>query len=98
MMEKHPSHADIMDQLSKGSERFSRLETLLATVIEKVELIPQMQADIAAAKADITETRELVEAWTAIKTAGKFVKWAGGVIGALLLMLGALRAVTRGFF
>jgi uncharacterized Rmd1/YagE family protein len=38
------NHADLMDQLRAGSERFSRIETLLATVIEKVEPIPQRLA------------------------------------------------------
>ena len=34
-----PSHADIMRQLQNGAERFTKLETLLSTVIEKVEPI-----------------------------------------------------------
>lgn len=78
-----PSHADIMRQLQNGAERFTKLETLLSTVIEKVEPIPQMQADIAEAKKDIAATKEIVEAWSAVKTVGKFLKWASGIIAAV---------------
>lgn len=91
-----PSHADIMRQLQNGAERFTKLETLLSTVIEKVEPIPQMQADIAEAKKDIAATKEIVEAWGAIKTVGRFVKWASGVLAGCLALLAIMKAVAKG--
>lgn len=90
------NHADIMRQLQNGAERFTKLETLLSTVIEKVEPIPQMQADIAEAKKDIAATKEIVEAWGAIKTAGKFIKWASGVLAGFLAIAAVMRAIAKG--
>ena len=89
-------HTDIMLQLQAGSERFTRIETLLSTVIEKVEPIPTMQADIAAAKIDIAATKEIVEAWGAIKTAAKFIKWAGSIGAAILAIVAIMKATARG--
>lgn len=33
---------------------------------------------------NVAETRELVEAWGAVKTVGRFVKWSGGLLAGIV--------------
>lgn len=33
---------------------------------------------------DVAETKDLVEAWGAVKTAGKFIKWLGSIATGLV--------------
>lgn len=42
-----------------------------------------ISAELADVRADVSATKEIVEAWAAVKTAGRFVKWLSGIIGAL---------------
>lgn len=77
-------HEAIMHRLESGDERFAAIEKKLDAVLEAVKPIPQMQADIA-------ETRELVEAWGAIKTVGRFVKWASGLLGGFAVVWAAIK-------
>lgn len=84
---EQPSHAEILaalmassqrsdERLAQGSERFMSIEKKLESIVEALEPLPQMQKDIAA-------TKELVEAWNAVKTGGKFVTWLGAIAAAL---------------
>jgi len=83
-MTERVSHEAIMDELRQGAARFVSIEKQLADIAEAVKPIPQMQADIA-------ETRELVEAWGAVKLAGRFVKWASGLAGGLAVIWAAIK-------
>lgn len=90
MTQEGPSHGEIyaaiatlcreVDEakarLDAGSERFVEIKQTLDQIAEAVKPIPQMQADIAA-------TKEIVEAWGAIKTFGKFIKWSAGIVVGL---------------
>ena len=78
------SHEAIMEELRRGAARFVSIEKQLADIADAVKPIPRMQADIA-------ETRELVEAWGAVKLAGKFVKWASGLLGGIAVVWAAIK-------
>lgn len=91
---RQPSHADLAarleadtqkltERLTRGDERFAAIEDKLDRLIEAVSSIPAIQADLAAVKKDAAETKEIVEAWAAVKTMGKFLKWASGIIAAV---------------
>lgn len=99
---RQPSHADLAAQLqadtqqfserlTRGEERFSAIEDKLDRLIEAVSSIPAIQADLAAVKKDAAETKEIVEAWSAVKTMGKFLKWASGVVAALATIGAAIK-------
>ena len=71
-----PSHQEILNSLERGQAKFVEIEKQLDAIVKALEPLPQMQADIA-------ETKEIVAAWAAVKTLGKFIKWAGGIVTAL---------------
>ncbi|MBC2668763.1 hypothetical protein ACFOON_15150 [Novosphingobium piscinae] len=102
MADEKPTHAQIYEALGKldvrmaqtderldaGSNRFVEIKKALDEIAEAVKPIPQMQADIAA-------TKEIVEAWGAIKTFGKFIKWFGGIIVALTAIGASIFAALK---
>lgn len=96
MTEPQYDHNDIMRQLAAGEKRFTAIDERLTVLLDRVSPIPAMQLDIASAKTDITETRELVEAWAAVKTFGRFFKWASGVLAGVLAVTAIVRAAARG--
>lgn len=71
-----PSHQEILNSLERGQAKFVEIEKQLEAIVEALKPLPQMQADIA-------ETKDLVAAFQAVKTVGKFIKWAGGIVTAL---------------
>jgi len=80
--ERHPTHADIDHRLERGEHRFKAIEEKIDALLDASV---GMQADIAA-------TKELVEAWGAVKTAGRFIKWLAGVMAALVALIVATKA------
>lgn len=91
---EQPSHAEILaalmassqrsdERLAQGSERFMSIERKLESIVEALEPLPQMRTDMAQMQKDISATKELVEAWNAVKTGGKFVTWLGAIAAAL---------------
>lgn len=99
---RQPSHADLAarleadtqqltERLTRGDERFAAIEDKLDRLIEAVSSIPAIQADLAAVKKDAAETKEIVEAWSAVKTMGKFLKWASGIVAALAAIGAAIK-------
>lgn len=72
-----------MERLAEGSRQFEGIHAQLAEVIEALKPLPGMKADIEAAKASTATVKEMVEAWNAVKTGGKFVKWIAPIIGGI---------------
>lgn len=99
------SHADIWERLDKGESRFDEIETQIAALVEgQSEAMIQRQTnaavlqDISVAlsvlpemKDDIASTKEIVEAWGAVKIMGKFVKWSSGIIAAIVVIVVAVK-------
>lgn len=86
MSEERPTHAQIYEALARvderlnaGSDRFVDIDKKLDDIVEALKPLPKMQEDIAA-------TKEIVEAWGAIKTAGKFITWFAKVMTALAVI------------
>lgn len=99
---RQPSHAQIAAQieedaervdarLARGEERFRTIEGKLDQLLKVVECIPAIQSDLADVKEDAAKTKELVEAWSAVKTMGKFLKWSAGIIAAMSAIIVALK-------
>lgn len=87
------THDDIMDRLGRGDDRFRRIEEQQAAILAALEPLKGVREDVAA-------TKEIVEAWAAVKTMGKFIKWAGGLIlvvsGVLVAMKSGLATIMGG--
>ena len=102
MRSAQPTHSQIAAQidgdakliearLARGEERFRAIEDKLDRLLDAVKSIPEIQADLAEVKEDAAKTKEIVEAWSAVKTMGKFLKWSAGIIAALSAIIVALK-------
>lgn len=108
MRQPQPTHAQIAQQIEKdaeevaarlarGEERFRTIEGKLDRLLDAVACIPDMQSDLADVKEDAAKTKEIVEAWSAVKTMGKFLKWSAGIIGAVSAIIVALKISAAHF-
>lgn len=80
--EKQVSHEDIVERLERGDNRFRCIEEKMDAILNSLEGI----------RSEVGATKEIVEAWGAVKTAGKFIKWLGGVVAAAIAILVAAKA------
>ena len=74
-----------MARLESGDARFAAIESSIAKVLAAVEPLPDM-------KRSIDSTKDIVEAWDAVKTGGKFIKWSSGILAGV----GVLYAIMKG--
>ncbi|MBD3744575.1 MAG: hypothetical protein IE932_00005 [Sphingopyxis terrae] len=82
---------EIAERLAEGSRQFENIHAQLGEVIAALRTLPEMKADIEATKADSASVKEIVEAWNAVKTGGKFVKWVAPIIGGIVGAWAALK-------
>lgn len=71
----------LMDRLERGDAKFDEMAAAIAKIGEAVKPIEQISHDVE-------KTKEIVEAWAAVKTIGKFLKWVApiaAILGAFLL-------------
>lgn len=89
------THTDIMLRLKAGDARFARIEKMLREMnkrsLENADKLATAAADAEQAKKAAAETKEIVEAWTTVKNAGRFVKWFSGIVTALGVIIIALK-------
>lgn len=107
MPETAENFADILRRLENGDKRFTAIEAAQkvaaaahAASAEQsqanavtLEEIKKLVAPIPDLTKKVTATKEIVELWNAAKTGGKFLKWCAGVLGALTIILVALKTV-----
>lgn len=74
---------EIERRFAESSKHFAEIRSDIAKVLKALEPLPQMKRDIATAKKNGASTKELVEAWNAVKTGGKFVRWIAPLAGAV---------------
>ena len=70
------------------SRRMIKLEDGLA---EFIKVNGSLRSEIAELKESVDETREIVKAWEAVKTGGKFVKWLGALAAAIAAIVVAIK-------
>lgn len=75
------SHEDIMNRLGGGDDRFKKVE----------DDLDDIKADVAEMKETLVAIKDMVEAWTAVKTAGRFIKWLGGIAAGIAAILVAVK-------
>ena len=84
---KPETHESLAKRLDAGGARFTEIDTTLHEIRELLKPLPEMQADIA-------KTREIVEAWAAVKTMGKFLKWFSGLLAAVVAIFAAFKVAV----
>lgn len=89
---------EIAERLAEGSRQFAAIDERLSAIARALEPLPGMQADLAAAKQDSATVKEIVEAWNAVKTGGKFVKWIAPIAGAVAGGWAAVKLGLAHFF
>lgn len=92
------TNEEIRERFEDGSRKFAALDEKLEKVLEALEPIPQMKIDLETTKKDSETVKDLIEAWNAIKTGGKFVKWVAPIVGGLIGGWAALKTGMMGFF
>ncbi len=99
---RQPSHSELAEKIdrdaaaiegrfARGEERFRAIEDKLDQLLDAVACIPDIQSDLAEVKKDAATTKEIVEAWAAVKTVGKFLKWFAGIIAAVSAIIVAAK-------
>ena len=78
------TNESLAKRLEAGGLHFEQIDTTLHEIRELLKPLPEMQVDIA-------KTREIVEAWVAVKTMGKFLKWFSGLLAALVAIFAAFK-------
>ena len=68
---------------------------------EKLDRVISRQDEVMGkldtVEADVAATKELVEAWAALKTTGRFLKWLSGVLAAVSLIWAIAKAAALGY-
>jgi len=59
------------------------IKDLLSAVATLTDEVTGLKREVVDLQTQVKETKEIVEAWGAVKTAGKFIKWFGGIVGAI---------------
>lgn len=75
-------------RLERDEERFSALAQKLDALL----------ADVRAVKGDTSTTKEMVNAWTTVKTMGLFLRWAAGIAAAITGLFVVIKSGASSFW
>lgn len=85
------TNEEISARFDEGSRQFEEIRGQLAQISEALKPIPEMRSDIETAKNDSATVKEIVQAWNAVKTGGKFVRW----VAPIVVSIGAAWAAVK---
>ena len=102
--QKPITHEDIHARLASGQQRFAHVEDVLAKVEAALSQVikgqDEFRATIKPISEDIADIKDIVGAWKAVGSAGRFAKWIGGIASGLIVawvfIKGVAKAVTGG--
>lgn len=57
-----------------------RMLTAMATMTDELR---EVKTEVSTLRSTVAETKDIVEAWGAVKTMGKFIKWLGALVAAV---------------
>ena len=78
---------DTIQRLDRGQERFRAIDENIRAIRDLVEAV---QTHLCKVAGEVEKTKDIVEAWQTVKNAGRFTKWAAGIVAALGTALGAV--------
>jgi signal transduction histidine kinase len=64
----------------RPSQAEQRMLTAMATMTDELR---EVKTEVATLRGTVAETKDIVEAWGAVKTMGKFIKWLGALVAAV---------------
>lgn len=72
--------------------RMEHMDTKLDGFMDEMRReMASLKAETAEIQKDVAETRDIVKAWEAVKTGGKFVKWFGALAAAVVAIIAAVK-------
>lgn len=81
------THQELARRMDSFDEKLTRV---LDELTEMRNSLTQVEHDVSKTKDDVAKTKDIVEAWSAVKTVGKFVKWVAslgtGLVAVYMLM------------
>ena len=100
MPENRPvTHEDIQARLASGQQRFTHVEGALNEVKRALQEVIRGQEEfretIKPISDDIAQIKDMVGAWKAIGSAGRFAKWLGGIATGLVALWIVMKAGAK---
>lgn len=89
---------EIKARLEQGEQRFAEIRDHLETIGTHLEGLHSLKADVQAAKESAEKAKEIIEAWNAIKTGGKFVRWVAPIVTSVIGGWAAVKLGVVSFF
>lgn len=67
----------------------AKMATLTDAIEAAIKKVDDVVVGLETVRDEVSQTKEIVEAWNAVKTGGKFLKWLGGVVAAVVAIIAA---------
>lgn len=67
----------------------AKMAALTSTIEAAIGKVDEVVVGLETLREEVSQTKEIVEAWNAVKTGGKFLKWLGGVVAAVAAIVAA---------
>lgn len=84
---------DIAAQLAALTATMGSMARQMKAFEKRVEgKVDGLSVTVGTMSGDVGKTKEIVEAWNAVKTGGKFLKWMGGIVAAVGAIIVATKA------
>lgn len=84
---------DIAAQLAAMTATVGAMARQMKAFERRVEKkVDDVAAKVETVSEDVGKTKDIVEAWNAVKTGGKFLKWLGGIVAAVTAIIIAVKA------
>lgn len=58
-------------------------QRMLAAMATMTDELREVKTEVSTLRSTVAETKDIVEAWGAVKTMGKFIKWLGALVAAV---------------
>ncbi len=67
----------------------AKMAALTSTIEAAITKVDEVVTGLETLREEVSQTKEIVEAWNAVKVGGKFLKWLGGVVAAVAAIVAA---------
>jgi outer membrane murein-binding lipoprotein Lpp len=78
-------HQALQEQVARMDEKLDQL----------IDAVRRLSHDVERLTEDVAATKEIVTAWSAVKTWGKFVTWIAGILGGLFFLWSAWKGIPK---
>jgi len=76
---------------AKLDRALGKMDAVMGLQEDQSKTLRELSERVAKVEAGVTETKEIVDAWTTAKTSFRFIKWALGIAGAIIGIVFAVK-------